>query len=218
MASTAGTGRGERRRGTSETSPPRKGALTKQHIVREAMKLASTVGLEGLSIGALAQELRLSKSGLFAHFGSKEALQVEVLESTVDVFVDFVVRPALRAPRGEPRVRALVTNWCDWAHGRLLPGGCLFVAASVEFDDRPGRVRDVLAKSQRAWAGTLERAARIAVEEGDFRADLDCEQFAYELYSLLLGGHHYARLLRERGARARTERAYGTLLDAVRAR
>jgi AcrR family transcriptional regulator len=193
-----------------------KGALTKQHIVREAMKLASTVGLEGLSIGHLAQALELSKSGLFAHFGSKEVLQIEVLEAAVELFVEVVVRPALAAPRGEPRVRALFTNWLAWGRGELLPGGCLFVAASAEFDDRPGNVRDVLERSQREWTSTLRRAAELAMAEGHFRASLDPTQFAFELYSLLLGGHHYGRLLQDPDTADRTSRAFESLIEAAR--
>jgi AcrR family transcriptional regulator len=193
-----------------------KGALTKQHIVRAAMKHASTLGLEGLSIGALAGELQLSKSGLFAHFGSKENLQIDVLEAAIELFVDSVVRPAIGEPRGEPRVRALLENWLAWARGRQLPGGCLFVTAAVEFDDRPGKVRDVLEQSQRDWIHTLTRAAELAVAEGHFRAALDCEQFAYELYSLMLGGHYYGRLLKDPETAHRTFRAFESLVEAAR--
>jgi AcrR family transcriptional regulator len=195
----------------------RKGALTKQHIVRAAMKHASTLGLEGLSIGALAGELSLSKSGLFAHFGSKENLQIDVLEGAIELFDETVVRPAIAKPRGEPRVRALLESWLAWARGRQLPGGCLFVTAAVEFDDRPGKVRDVLEQSQRDWIRTLARAAELAVAEGHFRAALDCEQFAYELYSLMLGGHHYGRLLKDPAAVDRTFRAFESLVAAARA-
>jgi AcrR family transcriptional regulator len=180
------------------------------------MKLASTVGLEGLSIGGLATELSLSKSGLFAHFGSKENLQIQVIEGAIELFVDAVVRPALKEPRGEPRVRALLANWLAWARGQALPGGCLFVTAAVEFDDRPGKVRDVLEGSQRDWIGTLTRAARIAVVEGHFRTDLDCDQFAYELYSLMLGSHYYGRLLRDPRTTDRISRAFESLLRSAR--
>src|SRR5437667_155961 len=121
------------------TSSLRKGELTRQAIVEHAARMASRIGLEGLTIGALAEELKLSKSGLFAHFKSKEALQLQALEFGIGRFVDTVVRPALAAPRGEPRVRALFERWVDWPRASGL-AGCMFVALSTELDDRPGGV------------------------------------------------------------------------------
>src|SRR5262252_11254590 len=127
-----------------------KGELTRQAILERATALASRVGLEGVSIGRLSEELGLSKSGLFAHFGAKQALEVEVLRFAADRFVDGVVRPALAAPRGEPRVRAVFERWLAWdRRSRVVPGGCLFVAAATELDDRPGPARDELVRLQR---------------------------------------------------------------------
>lgn len=189
-----------------------KGDETKQQILEQAMNQASMFGLEGLSIGGLAKDLGMSKSGLFAHFQSKENLQIETIELAASVFTDAVVRPALKAPRGEPRVVALYEHWLEWATHGGLEGGCIFVNSASEFDDRPGAVRDALAKTQRDWTDVLARAARIAVEEGHFRSDLDEHEFAFSAYSLMLGAHLYARLLRDDEALIRARRAFERLL------
>jgi AcrR family transcriptional regulator len=191
-----------------------KGEQTRQAILDHALKLATQVGFEGLTIGRLADELKLSKSGLFAHFKAKEELQLEVLRTAVDRFVAEVVRPALAAPRGEPRLRALFDRWLQWE--KLLPGGCPMVAASVELDDRPGRARDFLVQSQRDWLDTLANAARAAVREGHVRDDLDCEQFAYELDGVMLAYHQMSRLMKDPRARARAEAAFESLLRNAR--
>lgn len=196
-----------------------KGETTRAAILETATRLASRVGLDGISIGALAGALDLSKSGLFAHFQSKERLQVDVVEYAAARFAQHVVAPALLRPRGEPRVRALFSGWLRWGEDEVQnPGGCIFVAASTEFDDRPGSVHDALAASQRQLAQTLARAARIAVEEGHFREDLDCEQFAQDEFGIALGYHHYRRLLADPGARARADRAFEALIAAARRR
>src|SRR5437016_4651213 len=127
----------------------RKGERTRHQILQHALSMASTVGFAGLSIGGLADGLDLSKSGLFAHFQSKEGLQLQVLEYAAGKFVEKVVRPSLTAPRGEPRVRALFENWMKWPRLSGMGGGCIFVAASSELDDRPGPVRDRLVELQR---------------------------------------------------------------------
>lgn len=180
------------------------------------MKLASTVGIEGLTLGTLAESLELSKSGLFAHFKSREALQIAVLENAAEHFREIVVVPALRARRGEPRVRALFNHWLEWGASKALPGGCVFVSAAVELDDRPGPVRDVLVRTQKDWLDLLAQTARGAVEEGHFRKDLDVEQFAFELYGIALGSHHQSRLFRDPKALARTRKAFERLLESAR--
>jgi AcrR family transcriptional regulator len=192
-----------------------KGEETREAILGTALALASAHGLNGLSIGTLAREAGLSKSGLFAHFGSKEDLQLAVLQTAVGRFVDTVVTPALRQPRGEPRVRAFFERWLDWERSTYLPGGCPFLAAA-KLDDRPGRVRDYLVASQRDWLDGLATAARIAVVEGHFRPDLDPEQFAYELYSLILAYHQYQRLLADPAADRRCRLAFARLLERSR--
>jgi AcrR family transcriptional regulator len=194
-----------------------KGEDTRREILERAAGLASQVGLEGLTIGRLADELELSKSGLFAHFHSKEALQVETLRFAAELFVDRVVRPALKAPRGEPRVRALFERWLEWAKANPLPGGCVFVAAACEMDDREGPAREELVRQQRDWLELIASVARTAIREGVFRADADPEQFAYELHGVKLAYHHASRLLRDPAAEARARRAFDALLDNVRA-
>src|SRR5262245_8275335 len=171
-----------------------KGEETRQAILTRAFELAKTVGLSGLSIGRLAEDTGLSKSGLFAHFGSKEALEVAVVGEAARQFVELVVAPALRQPRGEPRVRALFERWILWGQ---QSGGCFFVGAVAELDDRAGPPRDALVQTCKDWVDALATAARITVSEGHFRADLDPEQFAFEVYSIMLGFHTYQKFLRE---------------------
>ncbi|NVJ27156.1 MULTISPECIES: TetR/AcrR family transcriptional regulator [Myxococcus] len=194
----------------------RKGELTHQAILERAIQLASRVGLQGLSIGGLAEELQLSKSGLFAHFRSKTSLQVEILEAATALFTERVIRPALTQPRGEPRVRALFENWLTWERELVPEGGCIFVAAATELDDAPGPARDRLVQTQRDWLDCLAQAARIAVAEGHFHKDVDVEQFAHDENALLLGFHHSARLLKEPRAETWARRAFDALLRAAR--
>jgi len=191
--------------------------MTKNAILDHAVGMAARVGLEGLTVGRLAEELELSKSGLFAHFGSKEALQVQTLEAAATRFVDAVVRPALAAPRGEPRVRALFDGWLRWAVSRISPGGCLFVAAATELDDRPGAARDTLVRLQRDWQETIANTVRTAVAEGHFRPDIEPEQSAFELHGIMLAYHHAARLLEDRRAEARARAAFERVVHSVRA-
>lgn len=193
-----------------------KGEDTRSVVLGAALSLASEVGLEGVSIAKLAQRVGLSKSGLFAHFSSKENLQVQLLTEAVGRFVDLVVAPGLREKRGEPRVRALFDNWLRWPKADFLPGGCIFVAAAVELDDRPGPARDLLVSSQKDWLETLAGAARIAVTEGHFRRDLDVHQFAHEEYSFAFGHHFISRLIQEPKAEARTRAAFERLIRNAR--
>jgi AcrR family transcriptional regulator len=192
-----------------------KGDTTRQAVLDEAARVASRVGLGGLTIGSLAASTQLSKSGLFAHFQSKEQLQLQLLEHTRARFVDQVIRPALAAPRGEPRVRELFRRWLDWDAG-ALPGGCLFVAASAEYDAQPGPVRDRVAADQRDWLDTLAQVFRTGLGEGHFRPDADPEQFAYDLHGVMLAYHHASRLLGDPDAAARATRAFEALLAAAR--
>lgn len=193
-----------------------KGEETRSAVLTHALALASRLGLDGVTIGLLADEVGLSKSGLFAHFKSKEALQVAILDEAAARFVAGVVSPALRKPRGEPRVRALYENWLQWIRSDFLPGGCIFIQAMVELDDRPGPARDRLVSTQRDWIDTLATAARIARDEGHFRADLDPEQLAQELVQLADGYHLLARTLRDPAIDERMMRAYERLLRDAR--
>jgi len=193
-----------------------KGEFTRQSIVERAASLATKIGLEGLTIGRLADDLSLSKSGLFAHFQSKESLQLSAMEYAATSFVDAVVKPAFTAPRGEPRVRSLFENWLAWPKKSGLEGGCFFVAAAAELDDRPGPVRDRLVKLQQDWFDTLAQSIRIGIAEGHFRKDVDPDQFAYEMYGVMLVTHHAMRLLRDAKAEARARRAFEGLLTGIR--
>ena len=190
-----------------------KGEMTRTAILERAMDVASRYGLGGLTIGTLADELDLSKSGLFAHFKSKEALQIDLLEYVAANFTERVVRPALQEPRGVARIRAMFEKWLQWSKWKSMPGGCLFVAASTEFDDRPGPVRDRLVALQTEWLGAMARAAAIAVEEKQFEPELDPAQFAHELYGIMLAYHHARRLLHDPKADARATAAFGALIE-----
>ena len=195
-----------------------KGEVTRHAILEHATSLASKVGLEGLSIGTLADALGLSKSGLFAHFKSKEALQVQVLEHAAERFVDAVVKPALKEPRGEPRLRALFERFMIWPRRKDLPGGCPFVAATAELDDRPGPARDLLVRQQRDWLETIATVAKTCVTEGHFRTDVDPDQVAYELQGIELAYHHAARLLGDARAEERARAAFESLVARSRAK
>ena len=171
------------------TSVTEKGAQTRASILDRAVDLASAEGLEGLTIGRLAAELRMSKSGLFAHFGSKQELQLATVAAAADRFTARVVEPALELPDGAPRLRAMAERYLDQLQD--YSGGCFFAAASAEYDDRPGPVRDAIAASLDAWTGELERQARIAGVE-------DPERFAFELFSLVMGANSRYRLSGQR--------------------
>jgi AcrR family transcriptional regulator len=191
-----------------------KGEETRQTILSRAFELATVVGLNGLTIGRLAEETGLSKSGLFAHFGSKEALDVAVVEEASRQFVQAVMVPALRYPRGEPRLRALFDGWVDWGK---RPGGCFFVGASTELDDRPGPPRDALVRAIKDWVDELSKAVRIAISEGHFRSDVDPEDVAFEIYSIMLGVHTFFRFLRDPASLDRAQHAFERLIAACRA-
>ncbi|AKF02913.1 TetR/AcrR family transcriptional regulator [Sandaracinus amylolyticus] len=192
-----------------------KGEETRAAVLGHAIALASELGLEGVTIGLLADRAGMSKSGLFAHFKSKESLQLAILEETLSRFVQSVVLPALKKPRGEPRVRALFERWLDFACD--MPGGCIVVQAMAELDDRPGPVRDRLEAAQRDWLDTLATAIRIAKEEGHFEARIAPEQLAYEIAALAHGHHLISRMLRDPEADARVRRGFDRLLRQARA-
>jgi len=192
-----------------------KGSRTRQAILKRASTLASRVGLEALSIGRLAEELDLSKSGLFAHFQSKEALAVQVIEFASGAFVEQVVKPGLAAPRGEPRVRALFERWLQWSRAGSGKGGCVFVSLAAELDDRPGPTRDRLARAQREWLGVLAGCFEVGIAEGHFRKDAEPAQFAQDVYGIYLSLHHARRLLDDPKAEARARSAFEALLAAA---
>ena len=193
-----------------------KGDTTRRTILQRALRKCSCAGLNGLSIGSLAKDLEISKSGLFAHFGSKEKLQEQVLDLASEEFLNDVVKPAFREPVGEPRIRKLFENWVWWTRTNDYAGGCPFVQFSVELDDQPGLLRDRLLEQQRGWIGILAEIARRAVRVGHFRSDLDVDQFAHEFQSLMLGYHYASRLLREKKAKDRVSSSFESLLQLAK--
>jgi AcrR family transcriptional regulator len=188
-----------------------KGERTKQSILERAVDLASLEGLEGLTIGRLAEELGMSKSGLFAHFGSKEELQLATIESARERFVESVLRPALKAERGYPRLMAICRAWLAYVKQGVFPGGCFFAAASFEFDGRPGLVRDAIAGIMDGWIGSIEKAVSLAQEEGHIDPDIEPEQLAFEINALFFGANFSYQL---RGDKKALERA----MNAIEAR
>ncbi len=191
-----------------------KGARTRESILHVAVNLASVEGLEGLSIGRLADELKMSKSGLFAHFGSKEELQLATVEMAGEIFVAHVVRPALMKPPGMPRLWALCQNWLEHVETRVFEGGCFFTAASFEFDSRPGTVRERIVKAMRKWLLTLSRAVEEAQKAGHLQQSVRPHQFAFEIYSLAIGAHWGHQLLGDKKA---LSNARSTILGRIRA-
>jgi AcrR family transcriptional regulator len=188
-----------------------KGRQTRATILEAALGLASQMGLEGLSIGALAEVTQMSKSGVFAHFGSREELQISVIREYHTRFEDEVFRPAMREPRGLPRLRALFERWLRRVSVEI-DSGCIYISGAVEFDDRPGAVRDALADMVRAWHGALEKAIRLAIDEGHLRPETDTQQMLFEIHGLILALHHDARFLRLPGALARAHTAFDRML------
>jgi AcrR family transcriptional regulator len=211
---------------TASEHTPRlqKGQQTRAAILDAALGLASHMGLEGLSIGALAEVTQMSKSGVFAHFGSREELQISVIREYHARFEEEVFFPAITEPRGLPRLRTLFERWVRRVSVEI-DSGCIYISGAVEFDDRPGPVRDALASMVRAWHAALEKAIRMAIEEGHLREDTEPLQMLFEVHGLILALHHDARFLRLPGAldraRAGFERTvahYATAPSAAPAR
>ena len=167
---------------------PTKGQRTRAAILDEAARLATVEGIEGLSVGGLANATGLSKSGLYAHFGSKRELQLATIEAARGTFVDDVLRPALRSPEGRARLAATCEAFLSHVERRVFPGGCFFAAAAAEVGTRPGPVRDRIAEQQRDWLAVLERLAREAMDGGEL-ADNDPAQLAFELNALLVAAN-----------------------------
>ncbi len=188
-----------------------KGAATREAILDRAYMIAASAGLEGLSIGPLADAVNMSKSGVFAHFGSREELQLAVLDLAADRFGEHTLIPALAQPRGLPRLRALLANWFDWL--RRDRGGCLVLTAASEYDDRPGPLRDRMIHHHLRLRQMVSRAVAMAVESGELRADLDPEQAAFELNTIALAVQHDMAISDPGSAMQRGERMLEHLLD-----
>lgn len=172
-----------------------KGIETREKILHAAMHMAREYGFDSLTIGETARQVGMSKSGVFAHFESRDELLLNVIEFTAQDFKLQVFDRAVRHPRGLERIRALSRYWIKWSN--QPSGGCPFMSGAFEFDDRPGVIRDALVRQEKAVHDIWERAARIAVEEKEFRADADCRQFAFEVFGNLLSFHIYKRLLND---------------------
>jgi len=193
-----------------------KGEETRGVILHQGVETAYKVGLGGLTIGELARATGLSKSGLFAHFRSKESLQLQVLARAREEFTDTVLRPAVRAPRGEKRVRALFENWLHSGVYRTA-GVCLYVKALNEFEEQTGAVRDQILQGHRDLYDSIAQIFRTGISEGQFKADADPMQFAYDLNGVLLAAYNWVRIIGPDDAEARARRSFEALLDAARA-
>jgi AcrR family transcriptional regulator len=180
-----------------------KGAQTRETILDEAILIASKAGLEALTIGKLSAAVGMSKSGLFAHFKSKEQLQLDLLTTVAKKFKEIVITPSMKAPRGEARIRVLAQNLIKWDDSEFMPGGCMLHTGSIEFDYRPGPVRDFLAFNQSYWIDFIAQAASIAMEEGHFSGDLDTQLFAFEFHAILQSHHFSFHLLNDPQAKSR---------------
>jgi AcrR family transcriptional regulator len=200
----AATGRGGR--------ALQKGQQTKLAIVEAALGLATQIGLEGISIGALAEVMHMSKSGVFAHFGSREELQISVIREYFHRFEHEIFYPAMQEPRGLPRLQALFANWMKRVTIELQ-SGCIFISGAVEFDDRPGPVRDALASSVKTWLAAVYRAVVQAKEVGHLRSDADEHQMAFEIHGLILALHYEARFLKKPGSIARANQGFANIVS-----
>lgn len=192
------------------TTAPGKRAATREMILDRAYAMACNDGLEGLSIGTLALAVEMSKSGVFAHFGSREDLQLAVLDAAGQRFLEYVLLPALKAKRGLPRLRAIIAAWFDWA--RHTSGGCVLLSAVNEYDDRPGVLRDRVLQHETRWRNDIARAVQMAVDAGELQADTDAHQLAFEIYGLALVVHHDAGLFGFEASVERGHRAFERLI------
>jgi AcrR family transcriptional regulator len=194
-----------------------KGEQTRRAIISRALAMVSDLGYEGLSIGELAKETKLSKSGLFAHFKSKEALQLGVIQEVVDRFTSRVVQPALSSPRGEPRLRILFEKKLEWIRGQQELRGCLLQKGSLEYHNRIGHpVRKSVVNALQEWRELLARCTQGAINEGHFRGDLDADQFAYEFDGITMIYGQSQGLMRDRDAGERAGMAFESLLERSR--
>jgi AcrR family transcriptional regulator len=194
----------------------RKGELTKTAIVAAALDIAGKDSLEQLTIGRLAEQMDMSKSGVFAHFGSREELQIAVLKEYERRFVEDVLLPSLKEPRGLPRLEAMFQRWVDRVSVEIT-NGCVFVSGAVEYDDRPGPVRDELVRMVRSWQRELVRAIKLAIEIGHLKPETDPHQLVFTMHGLVLALHHDARLLHSKDSVARGRAGFAQLIDAHRA-
>lgn len=191
----------------------RRGDVTRRAVLKRAVEIASVDGLDGLSIGALAKELGISKSGLFAHFGAKEELQLATIRAARAIFAAEVVAPALDVPPGLERLRRLVGKWLDYSRGRTFPGGCFFSRAAHEYAARPGAVRDALAVVDAEWLELIARTVEEAQAAGEIRADVDARQLAFDLDAFLESANLRSVLTGDQEVYAAAERSVAARLQ-----
>jgi AcrR family transcriptional regulator len=191
----------------------RKGELTRAAILDVALDLASRDGLEGLTIGLLADRMNMSKSGVFAHFGSREDLQIEVLKLYHHHFEQEVFYPSMKEPRGLPRLQAMFARWVRRVTVEIA-SGCIYISGAVEYDDRPGAIREELVGMVRAWQDALLRCVQQAKEMGHLRPATDPQQMVYEMYGLILALHHDARFIKRPGSVDRAQAGFERLLES----
>lgn len=199
----------------TQTKFMRKGELTRVAILDVALDLASRDGLEGLTIGLLAEKMSMSKSGVFAHFGSREDLQIEVVKLYHRHFEQEVFYPSLTEVRGLPRLRSMFARWIKLVTFEIS-SGCIYISGAVEYDDRPGEIRDQLVAMVEAWQKALRRCVQQAIEAGHLRTDTDADQLVYEMYGLILGLHHDARFLKKAGSEERAQAGFDRLIQSYR--
>lgn len=193
----------------------RKGELTRVAILDVALELSSRDGLEGLTIGLLAEKMKMSKSGVFAHFGSREDLQIEVVRLYHNRFEQDVFYPSIKEPRGLPRLQGMFARWVKLVTVEIALG-CIYISGAVEYDDRPGAIREQLVAMVQAWRDALQRSIQQAMEMGHLRNDINVEQMVYEIYGLILALHHDARFLRIPGSVERAQASFERLIDSYR--
>lgn len=193
----------------------RKGELTRVAILDVALNLASRDGLEGLTIGLLAEKMHMSKSGVFAHFGSREDLQIEVLRLYHSHFEQEIFYPSMKAPRGLPRLEEMFARWIKRVTVEI-DSGCIYISGAVEYDDRPGAIRDALVEMVRTWQGALLRSIQQSIDMGHLKPDTDPQQLVYEIYGLILGLHHDARFLKAPGSVERAQAGFARLIESYR--
>ena len=201
----------KRSRTSSQGGASPKGQQTKAAIVDAALALATQIGLEGLSIGALADVMHMSKSGVFAHFGAREELQISVVREYHARFEEEVFFPVLKQPRGLPRLQAMFHNWMNRTSVEI-DSGCIYISGAIEFDDRPGAVRDALADSIRTWLSAMTRAVVQAREAGELHQNADEHQMVFEIHGLILALHYEARFLKTPGSIARANTGFANIL------
>ena len=193
----------------------RKGEQTRAAILDVALELASRNGLEGLTLGLLADRMNMSTSGVFAHFGSREDLQMEVLKLYHHRFEQEVFFPSVKEPRGLPRLESMFARWVKRVSVEIA-SGCIYISGAVEYDDRPGPIREALVAMVRAWQGALLRAVQQSVDAGALQTGTDPQQLVFEMYGLILALHHDARFLRVPGALERANRGFARLIENYR--